>query len=56
MQKLDCCIDLSHIGLYIGEKIEVLSKNNFGLVRLKVRNSRVGLDECLAFKIFVKED
>lgn len=47
---------LEALGIIKGTKFEVLEKNNFGLILIKIRGTRIGLDENIALKIYVEED
>lgn len=47
---------LEALGIIKGTTLEVLEKNNFGLILIKIRGTRIGLDENIALKIYIEED
>lgn len=47
---------LEALGIIEGTRIEILSKDCFGLMLIKIRGTRIGIEEKIAFKIYVEED
>jgi len=60
VSEIDCGIDcmqrVKNLGINIGEKIKVISKQPLGPITIEVKNTKVAVGRGMAYKIYVTNE